>query len=269
MRVPRFLPVIALSLAMVAGATASARAQGPEERSSDVPIPSLLEPATLLSVGWIVDPDAIRDRARVLGSEKEGDIEERSLTVFDRLFVPPVVAGTAIDPGDLVLFYRPGETVVDPETDAVWGQLLLPTGVGRVEELVAEVARVTVTEAFAPVEIGQGVRTIAPSDTLVTPDPDGPADADGYVLLYRPEKAVHPPYDVAFLRVESGVLAPGATIRLFREGKTRRGYRLPPVELGRAMVVRAEGEIATAVLTSVERSDLRRGDRFREVEEER
>lgn len=265
-------PAIVLGV-IVAGPARGQEVRGAVEVEDDpgaeVLLPALLEPTFLLSVGRIVDPASHRGQLEILGSAKEGDIEERSLSVFDEVFVPAVVDGRPLRPDELVQFYRLGATVPDPESAASWGRILVPTGAGRVDSVSREVARIVVTHAFRPIVAGNAVRRVETADTTAVVSERGERlDAEGYVLAYHPEKAIHPPYDIAYLRIGSGALAPGESIRLFRDGPVRRGHRLPPIWLGRAMVVRVDGEIAAAILTSTGRSDLRSGDRFEEAEEE-
>ena len=91
-----------------------------------------------------------------------------------------------------------------------------------------------------------------------------PATASGRIVAFQEEKAIQAPYDRLFLRPEpAGGLAPGQVVDLYRPGEVRDGTRLPDEEIGRALVVRVDGELAAAVLFELSRSDLAVGDRFR------
>lgn len=261
----RLLPVAAaIAFAAVsAEAQVAVEADPAEEGMPD----ALLEPVFLLSVGEIVGPSEYHPETVVLGSEKEGSIEDRSLTVFDRLYVPRIVEGRPLEPGDRVRFFRIEHPVVDPDTGEPVGRVLAPTGVGLVEELEAEVARVVVVHAYAPVLIGDGVGAVTVADTTFGTAAAVETTAAGYVLAFQREGAIHPLFDRLFLRVVAGRPAAGDLVELYREGPVRGGRRLPDVVLGRARIVRVDGEIAAAVVTRNDRSDLAVGDLFREIVE--
>lgn len=257
-------PAIGLLVGTLLGGTVAA-AQEVEAVSTT----SLLAPGHLLSVGWIDRARELRDAPRILGSDREGRIEERSLTIFDRIHLPLIVEGRALAPGDRVQLFRIPRRVVDPVTGEPLGDLVVPTGVAEVDGASGEIADAVVVEAFAPILAGDRVRRVTVADTIapgageaVTPG------ASGYVVEFQEEKAIHPPYDRLFLRREAGPgLGVGDAVELFRPGEVRNGRRLPDVSLARALVVRVDGDLAAAVLSQTYRSDLVVGDRFREVEE--
>lgn len=236
------------------------------QESTEAPVPALLKPHVLVSVGRIVDGSF--DAPVVLGSEKEGAIEDRSLTVFDRIYVPVVIEGRALAAGDRVRTFRLEERVVDPAVGMPVGRILVPTGVAVVDSLAGEVAVATIERAFAAVELGDGVERLDSADTLAV-DGGSVAGVTGYALAFQKVGGLHPPYDVAFLRMPSaGALGPGATVELYRAGETRAGRRLPDIRVARAMVVRVHGDVAAAIVYDLRRSDLAPGIPFRSVDPE-
>lgn len=247
-----------LALGLAAGTAAG-------QSGTEVAEGSLLDPDFLLTVGWIVDPAAEPGEA-ILGSVKEGDIEDRTLTTFDRVFVPAAVGGRPLAVGDHVQFYRLPRAVAHPVSGAPLGRLRVPTAVGRVDSLTANAARVLLTGAFAAVQVGDRVRRVTAVDTTAAAG-SAASGSSGIVVAFQTDKAVHPPYDRLFLLADEGSPAPppGALVELFRPGEVVEGRTLPERILGRAVVVRSDGGRAAAVLVSVERSDLRVGDGFRAV----
>lgn len=232
------------------------------------PVPALLRPDALLSVGRLVDPDL--DPPLVLGSEKEGTIRDRSLTVFDRVYVPLVVDGRPLEPGDRLRTFRLRHRVVDPVTGAPAGRVLDPTGVVVVDSLAREVAVARIEHAFGAVQVGDGIEAVSPADTMALESVPARSGVEGYVLGFQAAKELHPTYDVAFLRLGSpAALAPGATVHVVAPRETLDGREGPQVLVGRAMVVRVHGDVAAAMLYRVRRSDLRSGLIFRSVDPDR
>lgn len=250
--------LVALVLLLASAAPAAAQV----ERSPDVTYASVFDPGVLLSVGWLDREREHRDAARVLASAHEGAIEERSLTKFDRLFVPREIDGRALQRGDRVQLFRADRPVVDPETDEPVGELVLATGVAEVDSLAGEVARAVVREAFRPVLVGDRVRRLPATATAPT---STPADAEGYVVAFETPSTLQPPLSVLFLRTTRGALAPGDVVELYRPGEERNGRRLADARLGLAVAVRLDGGIVAAVLSDLYRADLAPGVRFREV----
>jgi hypothetical protein len=227
-------------------------------------VPAFREPDFLLSVGAIVDTAGHQPFALVLGAEGELGIRDRSLTAADRVFVPSVVDGRPLRFDDAVQFFRLARRITDPATREAMGQLLVPTGVGRVDSLAGAVVRVRVTDAFLPILIGDGVRAVTETDTILPLPAATPGGAEGHVVAFQQDKAIHPPFDILFLRQSRpGVLAAGEIVLLYRPGPVADGRSLPDILLARGMVVRADGLVAAAVLTETYRSDLAVGDRYR------
>lgn len=232
----------------------------------DPPVPALLQADYLLSVGEVVDADRWRDAETVVGATAETMVTDRSQTQFDLVHVPRVVEGRSLTPGDVVQFFRLERRIDDPATREPLGTLLLPTGVGEVDSLAGETARVRVTDAFHAILVGDRVRLVP--DTV-----EGPPEAiaavggpGGRIVAFQEEKAIHPPFDRLFLRPEvAGSVSAGQVVELYRAGTVRDDVRLPDVVLGRAMVVRVGGGIAAAVIYQVERPDLSPGDLYRPV----
>jgi hypothetical protein len=230
------------------------------------PLPALLESDYLLSVGEVVDPARWRGAETVVGSTGETKISDRSQTQNDLLYVPRVVEGRSLEPGDLVQFFRLDRRIDDPTTHELLGSLLLPTGMGVVDSLAGETARVRVTDAFHPILMGDHVRVV--TDAAGTwPTAISVAGAPGgRIAAFQEEKAIHPSFDRLFLRPEvAGSTAPGQVVELYRPGPVRDGVQLPETVLGKAMIVRAEGPIAAAVTYQLERADLAPGDLYRPV----
>ncbi len=244
---------LAWTLATVGGAS-----------GQQAPTPSLRDPVYLLSVGRLVALDAYGAAPRVRASEAEGDIQDRSLTPFDRVFVQSTLDGHLLDVGDAVQFFRLDRTVADPRDGSTIGRLLVPTGIGRVDSLTPGAARVRITHAYGPVRVGDRARAVETADTLPPAAGPGPAPGiEGRVVAFQDAKAIHPPYDVAFLTVpDPGALTPGDRVELVRPRHDAAGAALADVYLGEAEVVRVEGGYAAAVLTAMARSDARVGDRW-------
>ena len=237
----------------------------PLRGQTEVPLPALLEPEFLLSVGEIVDPANWRDAGTVLGTAGGEIVAEHTLTVFDLLYVPHVVEGRALGPGDRVQLFRLDRAIEDPETGEWLGDLLLPTGVARVEDVQGEVARVRVTDAFQAILVGDRIRVVE-GDAGWSGTTGVAGSGGGRVVAFQEEKAVHPTFDTLFLRPEvAGALAAGQVVELFRPGRVRDGTRLPDRVLGKAMVVRAHGPLAEAVTFELKGSDLSPGDLYRAV----
>ncbi|MFN2382886.1 MAG: hypothetical protein ABR559_01325 [Gemmatimonadota bacterium] len=243
--------------------------------TQSVLIPSLLAPDFLLSVGRIVDPDGFDDQAVILGTTRELAIRELSLTPPDLVFVPRVLAGRPLEPGERIQFFELTRPVDDEESGARIGTLLVPTGIGRVDSLPGEVARVRITHAFLPILLGHRARLVTEADTLAAGWHESGVEgvaATGHVLTFQDEKAIYPPFDKLFLwqhpwggAATPDGLAPGDLVQLFRPGPVERGFQLPDILIGEAMVVRLDGRIAAAVITQVSRSDLGIGDLYRRI----
>lgn len=255
-RVLRTAPAAVLVAAWIAVLPGGARAQ------SSVPV-ALLEPGHLLSVSEIVDADAWRDAERVLGGEGESRVEAPTETQYDLLHVPLVVAGRSLTIGDRLQTFRLDRRIHDPTTHEPLGHLLLPTGTGIVDSLGPETARLRVTDAFHPIVIGDYVRRVESAGGSASPA-TAPATSWGNIVAFQEEKAIQAPYDRMFLRPEppNGLHA-GQVVELYRPGEVRDGASLPDEEIGRALIVRVDGELAAAVLFELFRSDLAVGDRFR------
>jgi hypothetical protein len=247
-----------LFTALVAAGVGSLEAQtGP-------PLTALLEADYLLSVGEVVDAARWQDAEAVVGAVGETMVTDRSQTQFDLLYVPRVVEGRTLVPGDVIQFFRLDRRIDDPTTGEPLGTLLLPTGVGRVDSLAGETAAVRVTQAFHPILLGDRVRIVEGTNGTA-PAPGAAGSSAGRVVAFQEEKAIHPPFDKLFLRPLTGdVVAPGQVVELYRPGPVRDDVRLPEVILGKAMVVRAGG-IAGAVTFELERADLAPGDLYRSV----
>ncbi|MGH7565559.1 MAG: hypothetical protein ACREK2_01895 [Gemmatimonadota bacterium] len=252
------LPVLVAGLTLAGADSLSAQIEPP--------LPALLEADFLLSVGEVVDPARWRDAETVVGAMAETMVTDRSQTQFDLVYVPRVVEGRSLSPGDMVQFFRLERRIDDPTTREPLGTLLLPTGVGRVDSLAGETARVRVTDAFHAIVVGDRVRIVTdtveswPTAIAVVGTPGG------RVVAFQEEKAIHPSFDRLFLRPEiAGSVSPGQVVELYRPGPVRDGVRLPDLVLGKAMVVRAEAGIAAAVTYELERADLAPGDLYRPV----
>jgi hypothetical protein len=237
---------------------------GSLEAQTSPPLTALLEVEYLLSVGEVVDAARWQEAGAVVGAVGETMVTDRSQTQFDLLYVPRVVEGRTLVPGDMIQFFRLDRRIDDPTTGEPLGTLLLPTGVGRVDSLAGETAAVRVTQAFHPILLGDRVR-IVDGTNGTAPAPRTAGSSAGRVVAFQEEKAIHPPFDKLFLRPLTGdVVAPGQVVELYRPGPVRDDVRLPEVILGRAMVVRA-GAIAGAVSFELERADLAPGDLYRLV----
>ena len=261
--VGRAFLVIGVALAALPAGRGVAAAQS----ASEPPTPALLEPVALLSTARIVDPDVFGGEGVILGTTRELAIRDQSLAPPDQVFVPRNLRGRALVPGDLVQFYRLDRRILDPWTGERLGRMLVPTGIGAVDSLAAEVARVRLTHGFLPVLIGDFARPVEEADTVATLAPLVVAGVEGPVVASQEEKAILPPFDRIFLRAPAPFgLSPGQVVLVYRPGSVEGGRQLPDVAIGRAMVVRVEGRIAAAALYETYRSDLALGDHFRSDE---
>lgn len=237
----------------------------PLEGQTGSVVPALDEPDFLLSVGMILDVPP--DSAVVLGARKEHPIRERSLTIEDRLYIPSLVSGRPLGLSDMVQFFRITRSVRDPVTDEPLGRLRVPTGVGRVDSLAGGIARVRVTDAYLPILIGDLVRVVTEADTTRADGTGSTGPVEGYVVAFQQDKAIHPPFDVLFLRPSyPAAFGPGEVVLLHRPGPVVKGLQLPEILIARAVVVRPEGLLPAAVVMESYRSDLKVGDRFRREE---
>lgn len=239
---------------------------GPGSASAQVetPIPALLEPDFLLSVGELVDAEVWRDSETIVGAAGETMITDRSHAQYDLVYVPSFVEGRALSPGDAVQLFRLDRRIHDPVTFEFLGTLLLPTGFGVVDSLAGETARVRVSDAFHPILVGDGVRIVTEAMETWPAAVHAASGTGGHIVAFQEEKAIHPPFDRLFLRSEiAGESAPGQVVELYRPGEIRNGVRLPDTVLGRAMVVRSNGTIAAAVSYELTRADLAPGDLYR------
>lgn len=254
---------LAAALALLAAAPASG------QDADFMPGPDLQavgEPAFLLSLGWLAQTREDTGAAVILGSVGEGHSPDGSLTTFDRIFLPPIVEGRRMVPGDVVQLYRLERIVADPTTYERLGVLAVPSGVATVDSLAGEVIRATITDAFGPVLLGDRARPVAEADTIwVAPASVSPIGAEGVVVDFQTQKAIVPPYDRVFVRRREGpALMPGDRVWFYRPGPIRQGLQLPDLEIGRGVVVRTQGDVAVTILLDVRRADLTPGDRFRE-----
>jgi len=256
--VHRLLTLIVPVLAGAAMATAAVA-----QDSAEPPIPALLESTFLLSTGRIVDADDFRGEGVILGTTRELALRDQSLTAPDRVFVPRSLRSRGLRPDDVIQFYRLERRILDPWTGERLGRLLLPTGLGAVDILGGEVARVRLTHGFLPVLIGDYARPVEEADTLANLSAVRGQAVEGPVVASQDEKAILPPFDRIFLRTPTPLaLAPGQVVLLYRPGPVVDDRRLPDVAIGRAMIVRVEDRMAVAVLYETYRSDLVPGDRF-------
>lgn len=255
-------------VAMLVATTDPAGAQQPGEATGPELVGALREPAFLLSVGRIVDDREWRILSGVLGTTREQDLAEQSLTTADELIVPRVLAGRGLRLGDRVQFLRLAGAVRDPINGENLGKLARPTGVAIVDSLAGDVAVVVVTHGFEPILIGDRVRAVAEGDTTWPASAGEPViEIEGHVVAFQEEKPTHLPFDIVFLRLPwAYALAPGSWVELYRPGSVADGYTLPDTRIGSAVIVRADDEIAAALLVNVRRSDLDEGDRFRGIE---
>ena len=237
---------------------------GPAAAQTGPPLSALLEADYLLSVGEVVDAARWRESERVVGAAADTMVTERSQTQFDQLYVPRVVEGRTLMPGDMLQFFRLDRRIDDPTTREPLGTLLLPTGVGRVDSLAGETAAVRVTQAFHPILLGDYVRLAGEANGSPPGAGGVVGSSTGTVVAFQEEKAIHPPFDKLFLRPAAGApVAPGQVVELYRPGPVRDGVRLPDLILGKAMVVRAGGGVAGAVSFELEQADLAPGDLYR------
>jgi len=233
------------------------------EAGADGTVASFGEPRFLLSVGAIVEPVEIDREARVLGTERESAIREQSLSPPDRVHVPRVIDERPLGIGQRLQLYRTGETILDPVDGTPLGVLRVPTGMGEVDTLAGEIATVRLVRAYRPVQVGDYVRTVGPADTL-PPIASGEnlRPVEGRLVAFQEEKAVHPPFDVVFLRDDDRALEAGDVVLLFRPGPRSEGVELPEVRVAVAVVVRP-GRVPAAILTRTFRSDVGVGDLYR------
>lgn len=256
---------IAIAAALLVAPAAVGGQEVVEEET--ISVASFDKPSFLLSVGSVVDSDEIDDAGRILSTPLETVIRDQSLSPPDRIHVPRVIEGSALEPGDRLLLFQKARKIVDPVTEEALGTLLLPTGVAEVEGLEGEVATARLWRGFRPVQVGDRVRRVTPADTLPPMGGERARRAEGRLVAFQEEKALHPPFDVTFLRDDARELTAGDVVLLFREEETAGGRELPEVRLGLAVVVRP-GRVAAAVLTRMLRSDLVAGVRYRTTDEE-
>lgn len=257
---------IAIAAALLVGPVAAA---GQEVVEETIAVASFGKPSFLLSVGSVVDSDLIDDAGRIVATPLETAIRDQSLSPPDRVHVPRVLEGAPLAEGDRLLVFREAREIVDTVTEEALGTLLLPTGVAEVEGFEDDVAIARLWKAYRPVQVGDRVRRITPADTLPPTGAGGVRSAEGQLVAFQEEKAIHPPFDIAFLRDDPRALAAGDVVLLFREAETSRGRGrdLPDVRLGIAVVVRP-GPVAAAILTRIFRSDIVPGVRYRTTDAE-
>jgi hypothetical protein len=219
--------------------------------------------AMTLAAGYVAPKASLEDDGRIVGSNTEGRIEERSLSVFDVVHVDRSFDGRGAAVGDTLLVYRDAGELQDPGTQASLGRVVYPTAVAVVTEVGADVASAVLTDAFAPVQAGQRVQYLKPPAAVL---PAGERTAgEGVVVGFRDRSAILEPYAVVYLDLaRGGELAPGADVRLVRPA-TEGVRRLPDVEIGSARVLAVGETAATAVLLDLARSDLRIGDGYQPV----
>jgi hypothetical protein len=197
----------------------------------------------------------------VIASQTEGDNPERSLTLFDTIDIDPVVEGQTVVLGDTLVVYRDAGDLESPATGTSLGRVVYPTGLAVVSEVQPDVASARLVAAYAPVIVGQRVQR---PKTPTNPIPVGEQPAgEGLVIGIRDPVAIVAPLAVIFLDLPSASpLAPGQTVALVRR-VTSGGRELPEIRIGSARVVDVGQTAATAVVTSLIRSDLQAGDSYR------
>lgn len=261
---------VALALALAAAAAPVGAAAQVETEAEPQVLRALAEPGFLLSLGWIMESSSEGETARVLGTEREGEIEDRSLTVFDLVYLPLVVDGRRLTPGDRIQIYRRDRRLTDPESGAPLGTLAVPTGVAVVEALTGDVTRATIEVNYGPVLVGDLVRLVTPADTTWTAVAGAsPIGTEGVLVAFQTEKELLPPFDAFVIRRAAGPPpAVGDYLLVYRPGPREAGRQFPDVPLGSAVVARVQGDLAIAVLVTTQRSDLGPGDRVREIRPE-
>jgi hypothetical protein len=252
-------------MAAALAATAPAGAAQTSVSTPAPPLPAGVLEALALAAGYVAPARTLGDDGVILGYGAEGEIEERSLTVFDVVHVTPVLDGAPAVVGDSLLLYRDGGDLRHPETHAVLGRMVVPTGLAVVTSLEGDVASATIVDAFAPVVAGQRVQRVVRRPETAWPEGER-APGAGIVVGVRPRTAIVEPYAVVFLDLPAGsALAPGDEVALVR-APVEDGRRLPEIELGAARVVDVGPDAATALVVRLARSDLEMGDRYRRLE---
>lgn len=216
-----------------------------------------------VAAGYVAAPEALEDDGVIVASATEGEIEERSLSVFDVIHVTPSFDGRAVAVGDTVLLYRDDGELRHPESGESLGRIVHPTGLAAVTATEGDVASAVIVEAFAPVVAGQGVQYLRSGDS---PLPAGElVRGEGVVVGLRDPAAIVEPYAVVYLDLPAGAdLQAGEDVELFRL-VSEENRELPEVLLGTARVLDVGPAAATAIVVTLDRSDLEVGDRYRAV----
>lgn len=253
---------LALACASPAGAAAQAAASAP---AAVPPLPAGVLEALALSAGYVTSARTLEDDGEILAYAVEGEIEERSLSVFDVVHVTPVLDGRPAAVGDSLLVYRDGGELRHPESNAVLGTTVVPTGIAVVTSLEGDVASAMIVDAFAAVVVGQRVQRLARRPETAWPAGER-APGEGLVVGVRPSSAIIEPFAVVFLDLPAGgALVAGDEVALVRT-EVEDGRRLPEVDIGAARVVDVGPDAATALVVRLARSDLQVGDRYRRLE---
>jgi hypothetical protein len=219
--------------------------------------------ALTVAAGYVTPASALADDGEVLASTTEGDIAERSLTVFDVIHVDPTFDGRTAAIGDSLLVYRDRGDLRHPESDDVLGRVVYPTGIAVVTSLEGDVASAVITHGFAPVVAGQRVQYLRERQS---PLPAGERLlGEGLVVGFRERVAILEPYSVIYLDLSAGSdLRAGEEVRLVRPA-SEEGRELPEIEIGTARVLDVGQAAATALVLELARSDLEVGDRYRSL----
>jgi hypothetical protein len=217
-----------------------------------------------IAAGYVAPKVALEDDGRVIASATEGDIPERSLTLFDVIHVDPVVEGRSLAPGDTLLVYRDAGDLQNPVDGKTLGRIVYPSGLAVVTDAQAEVASARIVAAFDAVQVGQAVQHLK---AAASPIPMGErAAGEGVVVGVRDAVAVLEPLGVIFLDLPAGsVPAVGQKVELVRPVRLD-GRELPDLRIGYARVVDVGESAATAVVIQLDRSDLRLRDHYRPAE---
>jgi hypothetical protein len=217
-----------------------------------------------IAAGYVAAESALDDDGRVLATATEGSLVERSLSVFDVIYVDRSFDGRVATVGDTLLVYKRGRELDSPDSDASLGRIVYPTGLGVVTAVGNDVASVEIVRAFHPVLVGQQVQYLKPGPVAL---PEGErGTGEGRVVGLRDRSAIQEPFAIIFLDVPpGGGLQVGQPVALVRPA-FQDGLALPEIEIGSALVLDVGATAATAAVTRLDRSDLTVGDSYRAVE---
>jgi hypothetical protein len=217
-----------------------------------------VQPGEFLAAPWLADLSrlsVVGSVVRIQGHGTDRDKVSQSVHPRDRIYLQP--KGRAPEVGDRLLLVREGRRLRG------WGRVVLPGGIGVVEEVSKEVVLVAIEQQFGPVGPGDLALPLVPFPEVrgfAEPVEDG---ASATLLGFVEDQPVYDLSDLGFVDLgERSGVAIGDEFEVYLPERSAGGWsapRLPQEVVARLRVVRVDERTATVRPVRMSQSTLRAG----------